>query len=136
MALVPESWLAARQHESIATKTPAVEVMEVETPASTLSSLAELLPKRLQNKAKILLHYLDGNVQVNDKQRIVYSDGSVGSHVLDMVRYFVSPFVKQRPLDAPQFETLLKALGVPDSATVRKQQPIKTPLARNWKPYK
>ena len=112
-ALVPESWLEARNAELSPKKnnvSPKTIVnlgnSQEKLPKSKnkLGNLAELLPKNLKTRGRVVLHYLEnGNVNVNDVQRIVYSDGAVGYHVLDLIRYAISPFVKTRPLDWPQF---------------------------------
>lgn len=125
MALVPESWLSARL-SSEGKKTdpqPQIVIADVaDEPQNKLMELSNLLPKRLQNKARMLLHYLNGHVKLNEQQRIVYSNGSVGSHIIDLVRYNISPFVKGRPIDAPLFDRLMKSAGVPDAALIKREK--------------
>ena len=164
-ALVPESWLStlngatsnsveltARnalsalstfQNDDVPTtsnnnmfSTPIVDG-EVKPNGAKILHLADLLPKNLKARARILLHYLENaNVNVNDVQRIIYADGTVGSHILDLVRYTVAPFVKTRPLDWPQFKALLENIGVPEAVFGRKivEKDTLSPLSR-WKPY-
>ena len=96
------------------------------------STLVELLPKNLRKKARILVHYLENKITLNEHQRIVYENGEVGSYLLDMIRYYVSPLVKQRPVDAPDFESVLKNLGVPSSALARN---IETNILDKWLEY-
>ena len=100
--------------------------------AMNFSTLVELLPKNLRNKARILVHYLENKITLNEHQRIVYENGEVGSYLLDMIRYYVSPLVKQRPVDAPDFESVLKNLGVPSSALARN---IETNILDKWLEY-
>ena len=96
------------------------EQLVAEKAQDSIKDMPNLLPKNMRGKARILVHYLNG-ISVNDMQRIVYNDGEVGSHVLDLVKYAVSPFFqKQRPLDWPKFLSLLESLGVPESAIARK----------------
>jgi len=87
-----------------------------------LATLAELLPKNLRSKARVLLHHLNGKVALDADNRVVYesSDGGkqVGSHLLDLVRSLVSPtgtFDAQRPVDLPQFASAILGM-VPQSA--------------------
>lgn len=95
-----------------------VEEKKIDTPLATVLSL---LPKRLRNKGKILLHYLDGEINLDGSNRIIYSDNSLGSHLLDLIRYYTTSagINIHRPVDAPQFGLLLKRLGVPDAALGR-----------------
>ena len=91
-ALVPESWLESRNADFLAKSTenltnradisPKTKVNLSNLPEmlpktkNSLSNLAELLPKNLKTRGRVVLHYLEnGNVNVNDVQRIVYSDG-------------------------------------------------------------
>jgi len=86
-----------------------------------LSTLAELLPRNLRSKARLLLHHLNGKVALDADSRVVYeTDGGmkVGSHLLDLVRSLVSPagtFEVQRPVDLPQFASAILGI-VPQSA--------------------
>ncbi len=87
-----------------------------------LSTLAELLPRNLRSKARLLLHHLNGKVALDADSRVVYeTDGGgkkVGSHLLDLVRSLVSPagtFDVQRPIDLPQFASAILGI-VPQSA--------------------
>jgi len=87
-----------------------------------LSTLAELLPRNLRSKARLLLHHLNGKVALDADSRVVYeTDGGgkkVGSHLLDLVRSLVSPagtFDVQRPVDLPQFASAILGI-VPQSA--------------------
>ena len=100
--------------------------------------LAELLPKNMRSRARLVLHYLEnGNVIVNDLQRIVYQNGSVGSHIIDLTRYAVSPFMKTRPIDWPQFSALLQNLGVPSSSLANKGEAStnQNTVLDQWKTY-
>jgi len=87
-----------------------------------LATLAELLPKNLRSKARVLLHHLNGKVALNPDNRVVYEadDGvkQTGSHLLDLVRSLVSPvgtFDAQRPVDLPKFASAIIGT-VPQSA--------------------
>jgi len=131
-ALVPESWL---QQQNVAptlqnsqTPNPTPSNVSLASPPEKQQSLADIekiLPRNLQSRARMILHYLDSaNVHVNDMQRIVYSDGSVGSHIVDLVRYAISPFLKTRPIDWPRFKTLLESIGTPDSIMVKRDESV------------
>ena len=57
-----------------------------------LTPLADLMPKPYRSKARLLLHYLAGKVELGEASRVVYSvqmpDGAVrqqtGSHIMDL----------------------------------------------------
>ena len=118
--LVPESWLQQENKHSLP-----------EEKQAKFSDLPELLPKNMRSKARVLVHYLEnGGVAVNDMQRIVYDDGEVGSHMLDLLRYGLSRFSKSRPLDWPKFQELLNKLGAPKSAVVKRGS-----IISDWKTY-
>lgn len=134
MALVPESWLHRNfieEKDGERKPTTEVTVMPETKEDEDVKSMIELLPKMYQSKARIIMHYLEGHVKLDKNQRIVYAGGMVGSHVLDLLRYFISPLVKERPLDAPRFLILMKAAGVPQSAIARKGG-----VMSKWKTYK
>ena len=154
-ALVPESWLGTLNKESVHENVeenkslpdtnknvqenkPFVNFHK-EVEEKKLVHLAELLPKNMRSRARIVLHYLEsGNVTVNDLQRIVYQNGSVGSHIIDLTRYAVSPFMKTRPIDWPQFSALLQNMGVPSSSLANKGEETLTKrntILDQWKTY-
>ena len=87
---------------------------DVEQLKPKAEDILNVLPQRLRSEARILVPYLK-NVNINDVQRIVYSDGVVGSPILDLVSYAVSSSDHERPLDWPRFKDLLNSLGVSDS---------------------
>ena len=146
-ALVPESWLGKlnggakleTDSENTQSKRSEVKMFSDEKKEQKLVHLADLLPKNMRSRARMLLHYVEnGNVTVNDVQRIVYENGTVGSHILDLTRYAISPFVKTRPLDWPQFMDLLERLGVPSSALVSRTVNTVAPqnqILSQWKIY-
>jgi len=101
---------------------PELRVYGLDQPGDDmLSTLAELLPRNLRSKARLLLHHLNGKVALDADSRVVYeTDGGmkVGSHLLDLVRSLVSPagtFDVQRPVDLPQFASAILGI-VPQSA--------------------
>lgn len=125
MALVPESWL--RQTHTEPGPTPpkqSLTILEPE-PKQSLIEMAELLPKSYRSRARMLLHYLEGHIKLNEQQRVIYPpNNQLGSHIIDLVKYFVSKFPTDRPLDAPKFEKLLAKAGVPNSAVAKKAEPM------------
>ena len=127
MVLVPESWLKQRL-DGAGTSVPDVAPTRAEVsivadvPAKNLSDLAQFLPKGYRQRAKILLHYLEPFIKLTDKDRVIYENGQLGSHILDLVKYFVSTFQTDRPVDAPKFAKLMDKAGVPNSAIVLKKK--------------
>lgn len=137
MALVPESWLSTRLNSEGNQTNPQAQIVIADTGEESydkVSGLADLLPKHLRNKARMLLHYLNSQLKLDNQQRVIYGDGSVGSHIIDLVRYNISPFVKARPLDAPKFAKLMQTAGVPNAAIAKKTN--KDDLISNWMVYK
>ena len=89
-----------------------------QTTADYMNMLAYFLPKSYQGRAKVVMHYLAPHVRLTKKDRIIYPDGTIGSHILDLVKYTVSVFDSEQPDDASKFIMLLKEIGVPDMAIV------------------
>jgi translation initiation factor 2 beta subunit (eIF-2beta)/eIF-5 len=140
MAPVPESWLH-RNFDAEPSKEPdqndktTVEVFEPkDQDATQLERVSDVLPKCFRSRARIILNYLEGRIHLNGSQRVVYENSVTGSHIVDLLRYFLSAFVKQRPKDAPMFEKLMKKAGVPDSVYV--QRGGARNIAANRKPLK
>ena len=146
-ALVPESWLGTINKDSVQENVQVNKNVEENKPfvnfhkeveEKKLVHLAELLPKNMRSRARLVLHYLEnGNVTVNDLQRVVYQNGAVGSHIIDLTRYAVSPFMKTRPIDWPQFSALLQNLGVPSSSLANKGETStnQNAVLNQWKTY-
>ena len=77
-----------------------------------------LLPKNIQGKANLLMHYVNKVVQVTEEGIVQYDDGSYGSNIIDLLKYFCSSrnFRVKKPFDADKLEKLLKEAGAPLSA--------------------
>lgn len=119
MALVPESWIHRNFQEKATEDKPkstdvTVHHEQYRNDTSAVEDIPELLPKCYRAKAKVIVHYLRDQIKLDENQRVLYPDKTVGSHILTLMRYFVSPLVKERPLDAPKFMKLMKSVGVPD----------------------
>ena len=86
------------------------------------NEVLQLLPPRLRQKARVMLHYLKSKLQVNGEGRVVYSDGTQGSHLYDLLRYYASPAAMstQRLEDAKQFGILLYEVNAPPSAFTKR----------------
>jgi hypothetical protein len=112
---------------------PEVRVYGLETEEDKkLLTLAELLPKNLRSRARLLLHYINGKVQLDANSHIIYEVKQpgvrkvvtiTGSHLYDCIRYFVSPHNPQFPVKPPEdavyFALLLQQIGVPSQAISR-----------------
>jgi hypothetical protein len=81
-----------------------------------MTNLLEMLPKGYQSRGKIILLSIDGKVTLDQQHRVVYANGDVGSHVIDLIRFFVTPRNVQtkRPWDATVFATVMRGCGVPE----------------------
>ena len=86
-----------------------------------IEGLIGMLPKRYRNKAKIVLVILKGKVQFDDNHHILYQNGERGSHVVDLIKYYLTPEALKikRPFDSLEFGRLLSKFGVPQSALAR-----------------
>lgn len=136
LALIPEEWLnsmpvrnkqtpdSAQQRPEITVAVPVAE----ETPK--LEDIANMLPKRMQSRCRILLHYLEGHLKLSPTHKVIYADGEIGSHIIDLLRYFLSQFVTDRPLDAPKFTAMMQSIGVPNSVLAKR---INSSAATQWK---
>lgn len=106
-------------------KTSAISVVEsnrtAENETSTKDDVINLFPKRLRSRASLLLHYVLKYLSLDHNDRVVYEDTSPGSHIVDLIRYFIHPRTVKidRPVDAVKFALALKAKGVPDAAFSR-----------------
>lgn len=135
MALVPESWLKVsqpQQEHTVQSIAPSITVVEPpQAKQDPLADLAQLLPKSYRSRARILLHYLEGHLKLNSQQRVLYPpNDQPGSHILDLVKYYVSTWHTDRPLDAPKFAKLMTQAGVPTSAIAKKTQPMSSKWQR------
>lgn len=45
----------------------------------------------------------------------MFSDGTVGAHILDYLRYVLNPLKKRVPFAVEKFMALLQSAGVPES---------------------
>jgi hypothetical protein len=86
-------------------------------PKEGLTTLVQLMPPRLRNKAGLLLHYLK-DLSVDGQGRVKYESGETGSYLIDLVRFFASPKAMSpaRPLDSNLFANVLIEHNVPQSA--------------------
>ena len=107
---------------------------DVEQLKPKAEDILNVLPQRLRSEARILVPYLK-NVNINDVQRIVYSDGVVGSPILDLVSYAVSSSDHERPLDWPRFKNLLNSLGVSDSVISKPHLETSSSMLDKWLTY-
>jgi len=85
-------------------------------------ALADVLPKSLKNRARLLLSHLYGKVELSENNQVIYPDtGKSGSHLLDLARYFLTgkQFSSLRPVDTPQFAQLLLDLSTPKSSLAK-----------------
>lgn len=101
---------------------------------SLLMSVVDLLPRQLRSKGRLLLHYMAGKITLDDQSRIIYTVGDpggsaheeIGSHILDLVRFTVSPSSHfgnpdepsaNRPRDYDKFQSLIAQIGgIPSAA--------------------
>lgn len=83
-----------------------------------IQSLLEMLPKNIQSRSKIFLHYFLAKVRIADGGIVELPDGSQTAPLVDIVRYFCSPsHLKVRPpLGLETLLNFLASIGMPQSA--------------------
>lgn len=121
-ALVPENFLRTQgKATQRITAHPSNEIeSDNEHQQEQYEEIVDLFPKSYRNRAKLLVHYIGKSMQLRNG-RIVYKDGMIGSHLLDLLKYYIYPSALKtsRPSDATKFGVLLKQLDVPDSLVSR-----------------
>lgn len=82
-----------------------------------IDDIIKMLPKTYRARASSLLQHLS-HVLGRDK-RLTYFDGARSSHIIDLLRFVLSPLrSKVSPFDINQFYDLLRKLDVPESAYI------------------
>lgn len=136
--LVPMEWLTKRNNQthsdtaSQMSKPPLPTIVDEyqSTPHEADESSVEedeydaivnMMPRQMRQKAKLLAHYTKNRISLTENGRVVYGDQSIGSHLHDLIRFFVSsPTLRvPRPVDAVKFGITLKRIGVPRAALGR-----------------
>lgn len=134
-ALVPEAWLKQKasssnhideraqvKHPSVFDSSTELGQQQPLNPltknVSEIEQLLTMIPKTYRHKAEIFLRCVLKNISLDGQQRVIYDekvDGEtvVGSNIIDIIRYFVSPYPSERPLDAPRFRNVIEKSGVP-----------------------
>lgn len=78
------------------------------------SEMVELLPKAYRSRAGIIMHYLQPHLKLDQSKHVIFSDGSIGAHTLDYLRYVLKPLKKRAPSSVDKFVGLLQSAGVPE----------------------
>jgi hypothetical protein len=68
--------------------------------------LYEMIPVEHKMDALPLLKKLQSTIAVNGNNQVKYSDGSVGSHILDLVKHHLKIPGAQKPRDYKMFRAL------------------------------
>ena len=94
---------------------------------NSLVSISAMLPHKYRNKAERLLRQIDGHISLDKNLRVIYADGTLGSSLIDLIRYYLYPRSSrlQRPLDSLDFGILLKKLDVRDESSQPRQLVLK-----------
>ena len=123
--LVPQSWITAKSGAD-STEAPSNGNLVVEeAPKSTtddkVDELLKFFSKRVQSRANTLLRFIIPKINLDENLRIVYGDGTVGSNIIDLVRYVILPKLssKTRKADSERFALLLRQVGAPNSVIAR-----------------
>ena len=89
-----------------------------------LSALVNVLPKKWRSRAASLIQFLidelnsdDPEFAIDSSNQILYRNGDKGSPILDLLYYAIADqsYNRRRPLDYPDFLSLLKDLNVSES---------------------
>lgn len=79
----------------------------------SIDSIIQMMPKTYRRKARIILEA--GNIPFQrNSLRVQYPDGELGSHLLDVLQYVLSPAIirtkqKSVPIDLDKFIEMLKS---------------------------
>ena len=99
-------------------------------PKLTIDQIVEIIPKRWQHKARVLLQLVQNHIQCDSTgQVVVHGDTIQGSHISDVVKYAVVPsFAKaQAPPGSKEFAAVLTVINAPKSLVINKQ-----PSSHGW----
>jgi hypothetical protein len=117
-----------------------VRVFGVAGSAGPMENVVELLPKNLRQKARMLMYHLRGKINLDSQGRLLYAGSNQpGSHYLDMIKFLVTaknPAIGRslnRPIDLPQFLTLMREVGIPQSC-LGKGRTIEDPARQQSSP--
>lgn len=92
--------------------------------------ILELLPKAYKSRAKVIVHYL----KLDDQKRVTYANGDKSSHIIDLLKFVLSPISKTIPHDASAFYALLADLNVPKTVYVSRSLPVQKKFS--WLSFK
>ena len=83
--------------------------MSVKVPQSkTYETYVNVLPKEVQSRAWKIVEKVKPTLDISD--RIIYQDGTLGSNIVDLLRYSLG-LSKGRPPDYSKFEGRLEESG-------------------------
>jgi len=82
--------------------------------------VAEALPPSLLTRAKLTVDYLRNEVKLDDKNRVIYADGKIGSELHSLL-LFTFGASKIKPNDYEKFRKILIKVGAPKNVISRNQ---------------
>lgn len=111
-AVVPEYLLKKLKTENIETKTEAPQVV-VEEEKNEINEIIQMLSKPVRNRAKVLLSTIMPKIRLNSENKIIYPDGTIGSHLYILLNYELNNFkTKEQPFDYSKFKRLFGSQDV------------------------
>lgn len=114
MVLVPLAEWKRLKGQPVEQTTPPPTIVE----ESKTEDIALLLPKSYRARAKIILHFI--SPRINSDQRVVFSDGSTGAHVIDYLRFVLNSLKTRAPIGLDKFMSVMRETGVPESVYVKR----------------
>lgn len=86
-----------------------------------VDALLVFFAKRFRSRISVLLRFILPRIKLDENMRVLYDDGSIGSNIIDLVRYYTIPTNTKttRPTDAVRFGLWLKQIGAPLSVLTR-----------------
>lgn len=102
---------------------------KVESPQLTADQIIDVIPKRWQHKARVLLQMVRDHVQWDSRGQLVINDETIrGSHISDVIKHTVVPSFskKDAPVGSREFATVLAEINAPQSLVINK------PTRKEW----
>lgn len=113
MKLVPDTW----------TDQFGTEADQAVQPSSSKADDVIEFPERIRKKADQIWPVIKTMVRLNSSQQVIYDDQTVGSHIADLLEYFLLPpsKLRPRPFDSDKFFAVITAANDLDGSLLDKR---------------
>lgn len=101
-----------------------VELKNAENdPGDTRLEITHIIQKKFRSAAALVLKNLKSTgLHFDENNRLIYNVGSIGSHIVELLKFVLYPAGKNIPrtVDATKFTLLLSSLNIPDNILQRR----------------